>query len=445
MNIEEIEEKGLQKLNNMAITEGEIFVEEINSWDMILEKKIESLKKSRRFGIGVRIIVNKNKVGYYSSTINNIDDLDIILKQGYKIAKAQKEDKDWVSLPDKMGMAKVEGIFDKKLANITTDDLIVLFREYDSRIREYKGVYPTRSNINIDLIRTLIVNTYGTTLLKEETGFAAWIRMVAKKEGKKASGDEYWISRRWDVPMEWIIDEAARKALLALGAKPISNAKLPVIWKNSFAADIISTMLTKTISAESVQKGRSPYAGKINEKIASDSFTIIDEGLRKWGIGTAPFDDEGIPQQNTIIFEKGVLKNFVYDTYTANKEGKKSTGNATRGYTSLPHPSPHNLVLRKGRRNLDRLIENVKEGIIVEHTIGEWLSNPISGEISATVTHANLIKNGELTTAIKGVIIRGNWFDIIKNKIEMIGNDIRAGLNVYSPSILISEMTIAGK
>ncbi|MGQ4913326.1 MAG: TldD/PmbA family protein [Candidatus Asgardarchaeia archaeon] len=446
MIFEDLVDKGLQKLNTVAgITEGELFFEETTTWELELEKQIESLKNAKRIGIGARVVVDGRKVGFYSSTVNTPDDIEHIINIAYKIAKAQKEDPDWISLPKNIGQARVEGIFDKKLANVSIDDLMQLSHEYRDRISEFKDIYPSRSNIEIDRCKVGIVTTYGAELIKEETGLVAWLRMVAKKGAKKASGDEYWISRRWDAPIEWLIGEAARKAVLALKAKKIQSAKMKVIWKNSFATEVLNTMLSRTISAESVQKGRSPLAGKIGEKIASDIFTIIDEGLRKWGIGTSPFDDEGVPQQNMVIFEKGVLKNFVYDSYTAHKEEKESTGNAARGYTSIPHPAPHNLVLKRGRYKLETLISNVEKGILIEDAIGTWLSNPISGEINATITHGQLIENGELTKSVKGVIIRGNWFDIIKNGIEIIGNDVRAGINVYSPSILISEMTIAGK
>jgi len=106
MIFEDLVDKGLQKLNTVAgITEGELFFEETTTWELELEKQIESLKNAKRIGIGARIIVNGKKVGFYSSTVNTPDDIEHIINTAYKIAKAQKEDPDWVSLPKNIGLA----------------------------------------------------------------------------------------------------------------------------------------------------------------------------------------------------------------------------------------------------------------------------------------------------------------------------------------------------
>ena len=122
-----------------------------------------------------------------------------------------------------------------------------------------------------------------------------------------------------------------------------------------------------------------------------------------------------------------------------------STGNARRQYHTLPFPSLNNLKVEPGTTSLEDMIKDTKKGFLIENTIGQWLSRPSSGELNATVTHGYLIENGELTQPVNNVIIAGNFFDLMQNKLDIIGEDIDNSNFIYTPSIKVSEMSIAGK
>lgn len=196
------------------------------------------------------------------------------------------------------------------------------------------------------------------------------------------------------------------------------------------------------MSAESVQKRRSPWADKIGSKIASDDLTLTDEGLMAGGIGTREFDDEGVPQRRVWLIEEGVLKGYLYDTFTANKDHVESTGNASRSYGHAPRPEPNNVVLASGTTCLDEIIEDTKHGLYLEELIGLWLSNPVSGYLSATAANAMLIEAGELTRPVKGVLISGNFFEILKGGIDVIGKDVDHAGSSYSPTVRVDAMSV---
>ncbi|MDH5780547.1 MAG: TldD/PmbA family protein, partial [Candidatus Bathyarchaeota archaeon] len=172
----------------------------------------------------------------------------------------------------------------------------------------------------------------------------------------------------------------------------------------------------------------------------------VDDGILRGGWHTKPFDDEGHPTQRTPVINDGILKNYIYDTYTALKDNVQSTGNAQRSYYWMnPQPSPNNLILKTGETSPEEIIRGTKRGIYIEDTIGEWLSNPISGNLNATITHGYLVENGELAEPIKGVVVSGNFYEILKEGIEIIGNDLRNSAQNYSPTVKLAELTIAGK
>lgn len=114
-------------------------------------------------------------------------------------------------------------------------------------------------------------------------------------------------------------------------------------------------------------------------------------------------------------------------------------------YTRLPSPYPNNLVVKPKSITPEEVIRETRNGIYVVETIGEWLSNPISGDVSATVSSGFLIEDGELGRTVKGVIITGNFFDILKGKMDLRANDLDISGSVYAPTTQVLDMTVAGE
>lgn len=144
---------------------------------------------------------------------------------------------------------------------------------------------------------------------------------------------------------------------------------------------------------DTVSSGASILMSKLGAKVASGYVTIIDEGVVDGGYFT-PYDDEGTFKGRTVIVENGVLKTYLYDACTANRERCESTGNPHKASATSSRPFPNNLILKPGDYELDEMIEETSKGVYVLKTIGEWLSNTISGYLNATVTHGYLIVNG---------------------------------------------------
>jgi PmbA protein len=239
---------------------------------------------------------------------------------------------------------------------------------------------------------------------------------------------------------------AVGKALGYLKAKPIPGREMPVILRNQVAASLMGVMLSAPINANTVQQGGSPFGGKLGERIAADDINILDIGTMPGGFGSSPFDDEGHPTQITPVIRRGILCNFLYDSYTAQKEGRESTGNAWRGgYSTPPNPAPSNLVLERGTVEFDEILQSTRNGLYVEETIGGWLSNPVSGNLNATVTHGYLIEEGELSKPVKGVVIAGSYHEVLKEGFQAIGKDLRNSGNFYSPTVKIYKLTVAGE
>jgi len=209
--------------------------------------------------------------------------------------------------------------------------------------------------------------------------------------------------------------------------------------------ELLHYTLINAVKSDYVQRNQSAFKGKIGKNVASEIVTIYDDGLLKGGIRTWKFDGEGVPQQKTPIIEKGVLRNFIYDNYTAKKEGKESTGNASRaGYLSTPNVEATNFRIMPGNKSPEELISGVKEGLLVYYLQGAHSSNPASGEFSVVAAPAWKIENGEVAYAIKGAMLAGNIFQVLTNVSELASNERKIGALV-APWILVENVKVIGK
>ena len=443
----ELGEVAVKKALNMGATEAEAYLQKAKITRVEFAEEIESLKTVESTGIGLRVALGK-KVAVYSTSILNENEINEAATKAVKIARVAPEDQNWKHINKKFGKASAEGYYDKTLETLdyheiveTLDSAVNAMKGYDKRVK------PTRGILEISISNISIANSYNEGSERSETGVTVWMRTKAEEAGMKSTGNEHQEARFWkEINFENLAVKAAERAIKFLKAKPISSGKMPIIIRNQIFANILGVILSGPINADWVQKGRSPLSNKLGTQIASENINIVDDGIRRRGWRTKPFDDEGHPTQRTPIIEKGIIKNYLYDTYTALKENVGSTGNAQRlRYWMNPQPSPSNLILKPGKASPEEIIRETKRGIYVEETIGEWLSNPISGNLNATVTHGYLVKNNELTEPVKGVVISGNFYELLKDGIEIIGNDQRNSSQNYSPTVKLTQLTIAGK
>ena len=222
----------------------------------------------------------------------------------------------------------------------------------------------------------------------------------------------------------------------------IGTQKASVIFDTSVAGSLLGGVLG-AINGERVIQGASFLKNSMNQQFASELLTIIDDGTRPRGLGSSPFDGEGVPTQKRVLVEKGVLKSFIYNTIAAKRAGVKSTGNASRGgFNSLPGIGNHNLYLEAGKHTPEEIIKNTKKGILLTGVTGYGI-NPVNGNFSGGASGL-WIENGEIVHPVKGLTIAGSAGDILM-AIDMMGNDLDMNKSFAAPTLRIAEMQIGGK
>ena len=195
-------------------------------------------------------------------------------------------------------------------------------------------------------------------------------------------------------------------------------------------------------AASAIYRKASFLAGKLGEKIADERITIIDDGTKPGLFGSSPFDDEGVPTRRTSVIERGVLKNYLLNTYTGRKLEMKTTGNASRGITGNAGIGHGNFFLEAGDRSQEEIIRSVKNGFFVTELIGSGV-NTVTGDYSRGAV-GMWIRDGELAFPVSEVTIAGTLQEML-NGIAEIGNDLEFRGSVSAPTIMLGEMTVAGR
>jgi len=429
----------------LGVGEVEAYAMSAEERRVVIKNRIETLYTTRTGGLGVRIIIGKRN-GFFATSSLKIKDVEKAAETACKIARLSESDKDWHSLPTKTKRARVKDTFDRETAEIEPSKLIEgAVQMIDTVNNCGRNLSITGAEVGAGTEETAIVNSHGCDMWRKETFASTSISVKAEEDGMRGTSSEDQQARSWGkLDCSLVAQVASERASKVVHAKSVVGGRMPVVWHNKLFASILRIMFGGTLSADSVQKGRSPWIDKVGRSIASENFSLLDDGLLIGGLGTREFDDDGVAQQRVTLVDRGVLRGFLYDNYTANKEGRESTGNSSRNYRSLPTPSSNNLFLLPGGVKREELLD-VRRGLYLVETIGEWLSNPVSGDLSATATNAFLIEDGELTKPVKGVIVSGNFFEILRSSIDLIADDMENLGSTYSPSARVSEMTITGE
>lgn len=441
-------ENAVKAALSKGASEAEAYVYEGQASNIGIE--LGQISKTNRIidrGLGIRVIANK-AIGFaYTNIVEDPKAMESVVVSALSAAKASKPDPDWKGLPEKKPYATTEKTFDKKIVDLTSEDLVQLaVTMLDAAGQVDKRVFPIEGGVGSGYISNAIANSNGIIGFDKGTVIECSVATIAK-EGNSVTPVcfEFNAARDYKLDPAWVGKEAAKMALSALKTKSVETKSGKVILTQFALQDLLSYTLINAIRADSVQRGQSPFKDKIGEKVASENLSICDDGLFAGGLRTGSFDGEGVPHQKTVVIEQGVLRNFLYDNYSARKDGKESTGNASRaGYLSTPGIDTTNFHILPGTKTSEEMLSEVEDGLIVYYLQGAHSSNPVSGEFSVVATPAWKIKDGKITHCSRGVMLAGNVFELLKN-ISVVGGNERQMGQLISPWIQVENVRVIGQ
>jgi PmbA protein len=412
---------------------------------------VESLSSAAQRGAGVRAWID-GRSGYGFGTDLSPGGIEAIAAAAVSGAEvADPDEHAAVPLGSGEGVPEIEGLHDPELAATPTERKIELAKEIERACRAADDrVAQVEDTVYVDEQgRVAIASSSGLEGSYEATSCYAFAYAIAADNGDRETGLGFGIGRSpAGLDPEAIGREAAERGVSLLGSEKPGSRSCPVVLDQTVAASFVG-FIGSTLCADSVQRGRSPFAGKLGEGIGSGALTIFDDGLDPGGLATAPVDGEGTPRARTALVESGRLATYLHDSYTARREGgeARSTGNASRGgYRSPPSVSTSNLVVAAGEASFEELLREAGDGVYVTDVSGLHSGvNPVSGQFSVGAT-GRLISGGELAEPASEFTIASDLVSMLK-AVRATASEARwvpFGGSVQTPAILIGEMAVGG-
>ncbi len=295
--------------------------------------------------------------------------------------------------------------------------------------------------------RVAIASSTGVAGEYESSDCFAYLQALAEGEGGRETGLGFGLARGpAGLDPAAIGAEGAARATAMIGAVKPASRSCPVVLDPTVAASFAG-LIGGALGANAVQRGRSPFAGRLGEELAGEALSLHDDGRDPGGSASAPFDGEGVPRRRTALIEGGRLRAFLYDTYTARREGGASTGSASRhGYRSQPTVSASNLIVAPGSLSFAALLGEAGEGVYVTDVAGLHSGvNPVTGVFSVGAS-GRAIRAGELAEPLREFTIAGDLISML-GAVRAAGAEPRwvpFGGSVSTPPLLIGAMSVSG-
>jgi PmbA protein len=409
---------------------------------------VESLTAATQRGVGIRAWIG-TRVGYAFGTDLSEPGIAAIAAQAAEAAGVADED-EFAVPPSPEGVPPaIDGLSDASVGEWSTarvSELTLAVEraalDGDPRIAGVEqAVYADSSD------RVAIASSTGVSGEFEASSCFAYLQALAEAEGGRETGLGFGMARGPSgLDPAAIGREGAGRAASMIGAgKPVSRT-CPVVLDPTVAASFVG-VIGGVLGADAVQRGRSPFAERLGDEVASEALVLYDDGLDPSGLASAPFDGEGVSHRRTALIKGGVLRNYLHDTYTARRGAAASTGNGGRsGYRSQPGVGASNLIVAAGSLSLEEMVGEAGEGVFVTDVAGLHSGvNPVSGVFSVGASGRE-ISGGELAEPVREFTIASDLVSMLRLAGAAGAEErwVPFGGSVRTPALLIGEMTVSG-
>jgi PmbA protein len=411
--------------------------------------EVESLTEAAGRGVGVRAWIG-GRTGYAYGTDLTEAGLRDLAEAAVGAARVADED-EHSAAPDPPGEAPaaIEGLRDAAVAETATAETIELAKRIEQvALSQDERVTGVEEVVYVDEdTDAAIFSTRGTSGEYEASAAYSYLQAMATQDSEVQTGLGFGVGRSpRQLDAEAIGAEAGGEAATMLGATKPESRTCPAVLSDRVTASFAG-FIGGAVCADEVQRGRSPFAERLGDELASKALVLIDDGADPGGLASAPFDGEGTPRGSTPLLRDGRLLAYLHDTYTARRGDASSTGNASRGsYRSAPSVSPSNLVIEPGELPFERLLAEAGDGVYITEVAGLHSGvNPVTGRYSVGAS-GRAIRGGELAEPLREFTIAGDLLGTLA-AVRAVGSESRwvpFGGSVRSSPLLVSEMAIGG-
>ena len=464
INFDETNNELLEELIKYGTSIGadfvEIFLESTDNISILAEEDcITSVSPSFGKGAGIRIFkdmkdgfVSTNdltKKGLINAITQAVEMLDILNFSSKRSFEGFEKLRDYSTYKNNWleKVPTIDEISDKLL--LSTKAL-----KKNKKIEVRKGSYARNWQ------KVIIASSDGTFAKDIRLHQTVGLNLIATDKEYRSSGSRRLGSsdnpedfRKWNY--ENSANDVFESSMNMLYADYVEAGQKPVVLANKFGGVIFHEACGHLLETTQIERGTTPFANKLNKKIANESVTAIDEGISQGSFGSISIDDEGMESEKTILIKDGVLKKFISDRAGELRTGHKRTGSGRRqNYSFAPASRMRNTYIEAGEYSKDDLISSIKDGLYCKSMGGGSVG--ATGQFNFAVEEGYLIKDGKLTKPVKGATLIGEAKEVM-TKISMCGNDLElapgfcgsisgsVNVTVGQPHIKVDSITIGGR
>jgi len=440
--------------------DGELFVEETFSENVTFDdNKVKSASFDNEKGFGLRGVTGDSVSFYHSSELDD-KNVDKALKLLKKKKTANK------NLDTNNQLKKNEKLYEphNPINDFKLDEKIKILENINNYARKLdSAVKEVSVSLNGNYQNVEIFKKDGISLFDSRPLVRLNVNISVEKKGKVETGSfgmggrysykKLLTEKNWKISL----NNAYNQALIKLIAEATPAGEQTVILGPGWPGILLHEAIGHGLEGDFNRKKTSAFYNLVNQSVASDQITVVDDGTIFNRRGSLTIDDEGTPSQNTILIEKGILKNFMQDRLNARLMSQSPTGNGRRqSYAHIPMPRMTNTYMLKGKYEHEELIKSTKKGIYATQFSGGQV-DITSGKFVFSASEAYKIENGKITKPLKGATLIGNGPDILK-QVSMVGNNLELDngigtcgkdgqmvpVGVGQPSLKINKLTVGG-
>ncbi|MEW6107915.1 MAG: TldD/PmbA family protein [Nitrospirota bacterium] len=436
----------------------DIFIEHRKQTSLIIEDgKIEKITTGVEAGAGIRLICNGKTAYAFTNDLSE----ESLLRAASETRNAA-DGKSGISVVD---LRIIKPSFDFKI-RLFPDDVPIerkisiagkadsIARSFDNRVKQITAIYR-------DSVQNIYVATSDGIIAEDERVYtSAVLQVIAThnsiiQTGYENIGGLTGFELFEEHNIEEISRKAAMRAITMLTARKAPGGRMPVVIASNAGGTMIHEAIGHGLEADLAQQGLSVFSNKIGSQVASNLITVIDDSTLPNKRGSFRFDDEGTPSQKTVLVEKGILKNYMYDRLTAMKDGTLSTANGRReSYQYPPIPRMTNTYIAGGDISPEQILRLTEKGLLVEK-MGGGQVNTVTGDFVFDVQEGYLIEKGSKGDPVRGATLTGNGPQILRS-IDMVGGDLGFSIGTCGkdaqgvpvsdamPTIRIPEIVVGG-
>jgi PmbA protein len=337
-------------------------------------------------------------------------------------------------------------ILDPEVEKIAIDRIVEIGKELIAKVRGHTPDILCDVEISRGTSSVSLINSQGGEGAYEKSFFGLSLEGILMRDT-----DMLWVadsesSCRSDlVKVHELADRAIWQLEMAKNKATVPTKVLPIAFTPHGVASALLSSLTLAFNGKAVHEGASPLKDKLGEQVFDNKLSFWDDAIVAYGVGSYPFDDEGVAGRRLPLVANGVVTSFLYDLQTAALAGTRSTGSGRRAGGGSPSPAISSLVLEKGELSFQEMVKGMKEGLVVEEVIGAGQGNTLGGDFGGNVLLGYKVENGEIVGRVKDTMIAGNVYQVLS---ELLGIGLEArwvGGTVQTPPLYCSGVSVTSK